>query len=63
METPEEVTIAESGNMAIPSGIEITLNINGIMYNRLYGIDTDPEYLGKLVENTIRKSPKHIRYE
>jgi len=61
MESADDVTIPQYNSPS--TSIMVTVEILGIVYMYPYELDTDPEYIGKAVANTIRKAPKSLRYE
>lgn len=62
MESEQDVTIPEY-TTAINSGIQVTVKIAGVEYMTYLPIDADPEQVGLMVANTIRKAPKIVRWE
>lgn len=62
MESSNDVSLPEYST-AINSGIQVTVKIAGVEYMSYLPIDVDPAVAGKMVENTIRKAPKSIKWE
>ena len=63
METPDNLVMREIGNEEVPDGIRVELNVLGFKFSHMFTIDTDPEYIAKLVVNTIKACPKSLKFE
>jgi hypothetical protein len=62
LDSEKDVSLPEYAT-AINSGIQVTVKIAGVEYMSYLPIDTDPERIGLIVANTVRKAPKTVKWE